>query len=58
MRLRLAQYRRHPEIGGRRLEAAGSHRLVHRWAAEHHKAPDAWTVPPALGRILKSRDDD
>jgi hypothetical protein len=58
MRLRLSQYRHHPEIGARRLEAAGSHELVHRWAAEHHKAPGEWTVPTALGRILKSCDDD
>ncbi len=58
MRLRLAQYRGHPEIGARRLETAGSDELVHRWAAEHHKDPGEWTVPAALGRILKSRDDD
>lgn len=58
MRLRLAQYRRHPEIGAGRLEAADAHPLVHRWAAEHHKPPSHWTVPQPLGRILKHRDDD
>lgn len=58
VRLRLAQYRRHPELGGRGLEAAGSHQLVHRWAVEHHRAADQWTVPAVLGRILKDRDDD
>ena len=58
VRLRLAQYRRHPELGGHRLEAAGSHELVHRWAVEHHRTPGQWTVPPALGRMLKDYDDD
>ena len=38
--------------------AAGSHVLVHRWAAEHHRPDDDWTVPSALGLILKSCDDD
>lgn len=57
-RRRLADYWRHPEIGGRRLQSAGSHPLVSTWAAEHHRPPGSWTVDPALGRILRDCDND
>lgn len=58
VRRRLADYWRHPEIGGRVLEAAGSHPLVSNWAAEHHRPAASWSVDPALGRILRDCDND
>lgn len=58
LRRRLADYWRHPEIGGRNLHSAGSHPLVSAWAAEHHRPSRSWTVEPALGRILRDCDND
>ncbi len=58
VRRRLADYWRHPDIGGRDLHTAGSHPLVSTWAAEHHRPPRSWTVDPALGRILSDCDND
>lgn len=57
-RRRLAEYRRHPELGAQRLAAAGSDRLTVRWAAEHHAPEATWTVPLEIGRLLKACDDD
>ncbi len=57
-RLRLAQYRRHPELGEELLQAAGSEPLTYRWAAQHHRPESAWTVPLETGRVLKECDDD
>lgn len=56
--VRLARYRRHPEIGGRLLADAGSDPLTVTWAAEHHRPPGSWTVEPAVARLLKECDDD
>ena len=28
------------------------------WAREHHRPPDQWTVPAAVGAVLKAADDD
>lgn len=58
VRRRLADYWRHPEIGGRVLRAAGSHPLVWNWAAQHHRPPASWSVDPALGRLLRECDND
>ncbi len=58
LRRRLVEYRRHPAIGGQMLRAVGSDRLVHSWAAEHHRNPETWTVPRAVGVLLKDCDDD
>ena len=55
---RLADYWKHPELGAAALQDAGSHWLVTAWAAEHHKPMDSWTVPVALGRVLRDCDDD
>lgn len=57
-RTRLAQYRRHPEIGQQILSSAGAAPLTSQWAAQHHLPEDAWTVPLAVGRLLKDCDDD
>jgi hypothetical protein len=57
-RARLAQYRKHPELGGRLLAEAGSDPLTRNWAEQHHLPEDAWTVPVAVGRLLKDCDDD
>jgi hypothetical protein len=55
---RVARYLRHPEIGAALLREAGAHPHTSAWAAEHHLPPDRWTVPPAVGRVLKDADDD
>lgn len=57
-RHRMAQYRRHPQLGSEMLEAAGSDPLTFRWAAEHHLGERDWTVPAHVGRVLKDCDDD
>ena len=58
LRARLARYRRHPELGADLLRRAGSDPLTSSWAAEHHRPEERWTVPLAVGRILKDCDDD
>ncbi|MDH4365983.1 MAG: HD domain-containing protein [Acidimicrobiia bacterium] len=55
---RLGQYRRHPELGAELLVAAGAHELTVAWAREHHRRPARWSVPPDIGAVLKSCDDD
>ena len=57
---RLGRYLRHPEIGARLLEAAGSHALTSAWAGSHHKPEERWdpAVPVEVGRVLKAADDD
>lgn len=57
-RLRLAEYRRHPEIGERLLLDAGADPLTAGWAADHHKPVEKWRIDPALGDVLKRCDDD
>ncbi|MEM7341827.1 MAG: hypothetical protein AAF467_24485 [Actinomycetota bacterium] len=55
---RLAEYHRHPRIGGDLLAAAGSNPLTVAWATEHHQPVERWTVPKDIGRVLKACDDD
>jgi hypothetical protein len=57
-RLRLAQYRRHPELGAELLRRAGSDPLTADWAEQHHRPEQRWTVPVEVGRLLKACDDD
>lgn len=57
-RLRLAQYRRHPELGQQLLVEAGASALTANWAAQHHLPEHRWTVPMNVGRLLKDCDDD
>ena len=51
-------YLRHPELGADQLALAGSDPLTVAWAREHHLPAERWTVPPDLGEILKTADDD
>ena len=55
---RLAQYRRHPQLGAVLLAAADADPLVVAWAAEHHLRPDDWSIDRGYGHILKACDDD
>ncbi len=57
-RLRVAQYRLHPELGSKLLAAAGSDTFTQRWTLEHHKPPEKWTIDRTLGTLLKDCDDD
>lgn len=58
IRRRLAEYRRHPEIGERLLIDAGADPLTAGWAADHHKPADKWRIEATLGDVLKRCDDD
>ncbi len=58
VRRRLGQYRRHPDLGATLLTDAGSDPLTVAWAREHHRGPDAWSVPHHLALVLKACDDD
>lgn len=53
----VGRYLHYPAAGADLLRRAGSDRRVVDWAAQHHQAPDAWTVPPAWGRRLRDADD-
>ncbi len=55
---RLADYWRHPELGGRALTEAGSDPMVIAWTTEHHRPPEAWSIPHEAGRILRDCDND
>ncbi len=57
-RRRLAEYRRHPEIGEQLLLDAGADVLTAGWAADHHKPAERWRIDPSLGDVLKRCDDD
>ena len=55
---RIGRYLHHPEIGADLLAAAGSAPLTVAWAKEHHTPAEAWTIDPAIGRVLFEVDDD
>lgn len=55
---RVGLYLLHAEIGGDLLALAGSDPLVVAWAREHHLPSEQWTVPAAVGAVLKAADDD
>ena len=55
---RIGRYLRHPDLGGDLLERAGSDRLTVAWAREHHVPRHRWSVPVAVGDVLKAADDD
>jgi hypothetical protein len=55
---RIERYLRHDEIGAEALTRAGSDPVTVAWAREHHLAPSAWSVPPAIGHALRDADDD
>ena len=55
---RIGRYLQHPEIGADLLAVAGSAPLTVAWAKEHHTPAEAWTIDPAIGRVLFEVDDD
>lgn len=55
---RVGLYLEHPRLGADLLGLAGSAPLTVAWAAEHHLPPEEWTVPAAIGQVLKDADDD
>lgn len=55
---RMGRYVSHPRIGAVLLTGAGSDPLTVAWAAEHHRDPARWDVPPEVGALLKAADDD
>lgn len=55
---RVGLYLEHPHLGGELLGLAGSAPLTVAWTAEHHLPPEDWTVPVAIGEVLKAADDD
>jgi len=57
-RTRVGLYLTHDRLGAGLLEAAGSHPLTVSWAAEHHLAPELWSVDTVTGAALKAADGD
>ena len=57
-RARVGLYLTHDRLGANMLERAGSRALTVSWAAEHHWAPERWTVDAAIGAALKAADGD
>ena len=58
LRTRVGLYLTHDRLGADLLERAGSQELTVSWAAEHHLAPEKWTVDPGIGAALKAADGD
>lgn len=57
-RRRMAEYRRHPELGEQLLIEAGADQLTSSWAGDHHRPEARWRVDLATGAVLKACDDD
>lgn len=55
---RVGLYLEHPRLGSELLSMAGSAPLTAAWALEHHLPAEEWTVPVAIGEVLKAADDD
>jgi hypothetical protein len=51
-------YLQHDRLGGDLLAMAGSDPLTVAWARQHHRPQSEWTVPVAIGQVLKDADDD
>lgn len=58
VRARVGLYLIHDRLGAKLLEDAGSRTLTVSWAAEHHLAPQQWTVDATIGGALKAADGD
>lgn len=58
LRPRVGLYLTHDRLGATLLERAGSQALTVSWAAEHHLAPELWTVDVTIGAALKAADGD
>lgn len=52
------RYRAHNEIGQRLLELAGSDELTSKWAYEHERPVNEWTVSSYIAEALRRADDD
>ena len=57
-RVRIGLYLTHDRLGADLLQHAGSQVLTVSWAAEHHMAPELWTVDATIGAALKEADGD
>ncbi len=57
-RARVGMYLTHDRLGAELLQGAGSRELTVSWAAEHHLAPERWTVDATIGAALKAADGD
>lgn len=55
---RVGLYLRHPQLGGDRLELAGSDPLTVAWARQHHLPADHWSIPRPVADALHAADDD
>ena len=55
---RVGMYLTHDRLGAQLLERAGSGDLTVSWAAEHHLAPEFWTVDSGVAVALKAADGD
>jgi hypothetical protein len=58
LRARVGLYLTHDRLGADLLQQAGSKALTVSWAAEHHLAPELWTVDTTIGSALKAADGD
>jgi putative nucleotidyltransferase with HDIG domain len=58
VRGRIGRYLDHDAIGAALLQDAGADPLTVAWAREHHRPEGAWSVPVAIGRVLRDADDD
>jgi len=58
LRARVGLYLTHDRLGANLLQDSGSEALTVSWAAEHHLAPERWTVDAAVGSALKAADGD
>ena len=50
------RYLEHDRVGAELLRRAGSGELTIAWAEQHHLEPEAWTIEPRIGRLLKAAD--
>jgi hypothetical protein len=57
-RARVGLYLTHDRLGAALLKGAGSQDVTVSWAAEHHLAPEMWTVDATIGAALKAADGD
>jgi hypothetical protein len=55
---RVGLYLIHPDLGADLLALAGSDPLTVRWAREHHRPADTWSIPPDIAQALHDADDD
>lgn len=54
----IGNYLRHPELGARLLEGAGSDPLTVTWTREHHRSAERCTLDVRVAEALRLADDD